>query len=185
MSSFFWLCSVSHMQITLLFLSDVSLCVSWLFSTCLYNIIRNSRRALLLRAISDPNTLPHYISMSKRNLKRQRESADSAGGKQPRLTGVSARETGWLLREVTELRRAALGQEFNNKRLRYLSETQNIKPSSDGVLYWMSRDQRVQGKVIAGTYFMWGVLVGGAWYWGGATLGDFRQNPNSKQPKFL
>uniref|UniRef100_A0A8C1MQH0 Deoxyribodipyrimidine photo-lyase n=1 Tax=Cyprinus carpio TaxID=7962 RepID=A0A8C1MQH0_CYPCA len=33
------------------------------------------------RAISDPNTLPHYSSMSanKRNLKRQREPADSAG----------------------------------------------------------------------------------------------------------
>ncbi len=144
------------------------LSVSWLFSTWLYNIIRNSRRALLLRAISDPNTLPHYISMSKRNLKRQRESADRAGGKQPRLTGVSARETGWLLREVTELRRAALGQEFNNKRLRYLSDTQNIKPGSDGVLYWMSRDQRVQGKVIAGTYFMWwvGLDIGAGPHWG-------------------
>ncbi len=170
MSSFFWQCIVSHMQISLLFLSDVYLFVSRLFSTRLYNI-RNSRRALLLRAISDPNTLPHYISMSanKCNLKRQRESADSAGGKQPRLTGVRARETGWLLREVTELRRAALGCEFNKKRLRYLSDTQKIKQGSDGVLYWMSRDQRVQGKVytkVAQSF----MLIKAAFIWSKITI---------------
>ncbi len=39
--------------------------------------------------------------------------------------------------------------------------------------------------IAAGTYLIWGVLVGGAWCWGGATLGDFRQNPNIKQPKLL
>lgn len=136
------------MQITLLFLSDVYLCMSSLFSTCLY--IRYSRRALLLRAISDPNTiLLHYNSMSvnKRSLKRQKESPSSAGGKQPKLTAERGRESGWLLREVTELRKAAQGCEFNKKRLRYLSSTQKIKQGSNGVLYWMSRDQRVQGKI--------------------------------------
>uniref|UniRef100_A0A671KMA5 Deoxyribodipyrimidine photo-lyase n=1 Tax=Sinocyclocheilus anshuiensis TaxID=1608454 RepID=A0A671KMA5_9TELE len=73
-----------------------------LFSTSLYIIY--SRRALL-RAISDPNTLLHYssrpMSANKRNLKRQRESPDSAGGKQPKLAGGRARESGWLLKEVT------------------------------------------------------------------------------------
>ncbi|KAL0200172.1 hypothetical protein M9458_003359, partial [Cirrhinus mrigala] len=83
------------------------------------------------------------MSTNKRNLKRQKESPDSAGGKQPKLGG-KGRDSGWLLKEVTELRRAAQGCEFNKKRLRYLSDTQKIKQGSDGVLYWMSRDQRVQ-----------------------------------------
>ncbi|XP_048019119.1 CPD photolyase [Megalobrama amblycephala] len=134
------------MQITLLLLSDVYLCMTSLYSTCLY--IRHSRRALLLRALSDPNTtLLHYNSMSvnKRSLKRQKESpSSSAGGKQPKLTAERGRESGWLLKEVTELRKDAQGCEFNKKRLRYLSSTQKIKQGSDGVLYWMSRDQRVQ-----------------------------------------
>jgi len=136
-----------------------------LFSTCLS--IRYSRRELLLRAISvsDPNTTPqHYISSmsaNKRSLKRQRESASAGGkqpksagekgteygGKQPKPAGERGREPGWLLQEVSELRRAAQGCEFNKKRLRYLSNTQKIKQGSDGVLYWMSRDQRVQGKI--------------------------------------
>ncbi|XP_073704846.1 CPD photolyase isoform X2 [Garra rufa] len=84
------------------------------------------------------------MSANKRNLKRQKESPDSAGGKQPKLTGGKGRESGWLLKEVTELRKAAQGCEFNKKRLRYLSDTQKIKQGSDGVLYWMARDQRVQ-----------------------------------------
>ncbi|KAI2667228.1 Deoxyribodipyrimidine photo-lyase [Labeo rohita] len=82
------------------------------------------------------------MSTNKRNLKRQKETPDSAGGKQPKLTGGRWRESGWLLKEVTELRRAAQGCEFNKKRLRYLSDTQKIRQGSDGVLYWMSRDQR-------------------------------------------
>ncbi|XP_067309246.1 CPD photolyase [Pseudorasbora parva] len=133
------------MHITLLFLSDDYLCMSSFFSTCVY--IRYSRRALLL-AISNPNRiLQHYtgiMSVNKRSLKRKRESPSSAAGKQPKPAGEKGRESGWLLKEVTELRRAARGCEFNKKRLRHLSSTQKIKQGSDGVLYWMSRDQRVQ-----------------------------------------
>uniref|UniRef100_A0A7N6AN66 Deoxyribodipyrimidine photo-lyase n=1 Tax=Anabas testudineus TaxID=64144 RepID=A0A7N6AN66_ANATE len=33
---------------------------------------------------------------------------------------------------------------FNRKRLRFISDTEKIKQGSEGVLYWMSRDQRVQ-----------------------------------------
>ena len=35
---------------------------------------------------------------------------------------------------------------FNKMRLRILSDTEKMKQGSEGVLYWMSRDQRVQGK---------------------------------------
>ncbi|XP_043073832.1 CPD photolyase [Puntigrus tetrazona] len=108
--------------------------------------IRGNRRALLLRAPPATQTLPRYFSMSanKRKPKRQKEAADGPAGKEPRLTGASARESGWLPKEVTELRRAARGCDFNKKRLRCLSDAQKIKQGSGGVLYWMSRDQRVQ-----------------------------------------
>lgn len=84
------------------------------------------------------------MSASKRTLKRRRESPDSAAGTQPKLAGGSARESGWLLEDVAEHRRAAQGCEFNKKRLRYLSDTQKITQGSDGLLYWMCRDHRVQ-----------------------------------------
>ncbi|KTG31382.1 hypothetical protein cypCar_00005561 [Cyprinus carpio] len=108
-----------------------------LFSTGLY---------IRYTLLSDPNTLLHYSSMSasKRTLKRRRESPDSAAGTQPKLAGGSARESGWLLEDVAEHRRAAQGCEFNKKRLRYLSDTQKITQGSDGLLYWMCRDHRVQ-----------------------------------------
>ncbi|TRY53952.1 hypothetical protein DNTS_029799 [Danionella cerebrum] len=77
-------------------------------------------------------------------LKRQGNSSNSAVAKQPKLSGGKARENGWLMKEVAELRRAAQGCEVDKKRMRYLSEAQTIQPGSDGVLYWMSRDQRVQ-----------------------------------------
>lgn len=35
--------------------------------------------------------------------------------------------------------------QFNTKRLRFISDAEKIKQGSKGVLYWMSRDQRVQG----------------------------------------
>ena len=38
------------------------------------------------------------------------------------------------------------GFKFNKKRIRVLSEAQEFPDNCDGVLYWMSRDQRVQGK---------------------------------------
>jgi deoxyribodipyrimidine photo-lyase len=34
---------------------------------------------------------------------------------------------------------------FNKKRVRVLSKTQDFPDESNGVVYWMSRDQRVQG----------------------------------------
>ncbi|XP_056329368.1 CPD photolyase [Danio aesculapii] len=103
--------------------------------------IRYSRRVLILRSIRD---LTINMSANKHNLKRQRKSTISAGSKQPKLTGEKGKESGWLLKEVAELRRAAQGCEFNKKRLRYLSDTQKVKQGSQGVLYWMSRDQRIQ-----------------------------------------
>lgn len=82
----------------------------------------------------------------KPSLKRKKESPSSTDEKQPKLAAVRReREAGWLERDVAQLRKEAQGCEFNKKRLRYLSDCEKIKQGSDGVLYWMSRDQRVQG----------------------------------------
>ncbi|KAL4608184.1 Deoxyribodipyrimidine photo-lyase-like [Arapaima gigas] len=62
----------------------------------------------------------------------------------PPAAAKRRRVEGWLEREVAELRRAANGVQFNEKRLRFLSDTKKVKQGSQGVLYWMCRDQRVQ-----------------------------------------
>ena len=44
-----------------------------------------------------------------------------------------------LYKDITEFR-------FNKKRVRVLSDAKEIPDESQGIVYWMSRDQRVQGK---------------------------------------
>lgn len=53
---------------------------------------------------------------------------------------------GWLLKVVEQQRTENKGMSFNAKRLRFISDTEKIKQGSEGVLYWMLRDHRVQGE---------------------------------------
>lgn len=53
---------------------------------------------------------------------------------------------GWLQDLVKQQRTENKEMKFNKKRLRFISDTEKMKQGSEGVLYWMSRDQRVQGK---------------------------------------
>ena len=57
----------------------------------------------------------------------------------------SGRPEGWLQREVIQQRAAASDLPCNPKRVRYISDTQVVKKGSEGVLYWMTRDHRIQG----------------------------------------
>ncbi|KAG9273647.1 deoxyribodipyrimidine photo-lyase [Astyanax mexicanus] len=105
-------------------------------------------RAAGLHALLDGRAAS--MSAKKAELKRRGGSgqAEGAGGKKQR-SGESAaaaggREDGWLGLEVAELRAKNTGCKFNDKRVRFLSEEQKVKQSCSGVLYWMSRDQRVQ-----------------------------------------
>ncbi|XP_030631243.1 CPD photolyase [Chanos chanos] len=88
------------------------------------------------------------MAAEKVDRKRKRETTEMTGGKKQKLVsiheGKREREAGWLEGEVAALRREAQGCRFDKKRLRFLSEAQKIKQGSDGVLYWMARDQRVQ-----------------------------------------
>lgn len=54
------------------------------------------------------------------------------------------RAAGWLQELVNQQRTEKKEMKFNKKRLRFLSDSQKIKQGSEGVLYWMSRDNRVQ-----------------------------------------
>ncbi len=55
------------------------------------------------------------------------------------------RAAGWLQDHVKQQRTENKEKKFNKKRLRFISDAEKIKQGSEGVLYWMSRDQRVQG----------------------------------------
>ncbi|XP_010781205.1 CPD photolyase isoform X1 [Notothenia coriiceps] len=64
------------------------------------------------------------------------------GAKQQKLDPT--KEKGWLKDSLKHQRTKNKQMKFNRKRLRYTSNTERIKQGSEGVLYWMSRDHRVQ-----------------------------------------
>lgn len=77
-------------------------------------------------------------------------AAKEPDAKQQRLAPVKEekkeRAGGWLRDTVKQQRTENKEMKFNKKRLRFISDTEKIKQGSEGVLYWMSRDHRVQGK---------------------------------------
>lgn len=85
---------------------------------------------------------------------KKRKAPSAAGGpvaKQQKLIPVKQQQqekkekpSGWLPDLLKQNRKENKEMKFNKKRLRFISDTQKIKQGSDGVLYWMSRDQRVQ-----------------------------------------
>lgn len=83
--------------------------------------------------------------------KRKATSAAKApGAKQQKLTPMKGekgeRAGGWLQDLVKQQRIENKEMKFSKKRLRFISDTQKIKQGTEGVLYWMVRDHRVQGK---------------------------------------
>ncbi|CAB1317817.1 unnamed protein product [Coregonus sp. 'balchen'] len=80
--------------------------------------------------------------------KRKATFAKMDNAKQQKLQAVKEgereREKGWLQGVVAEQRKEKQDLKFNKKRLRFLSQTQKIKQGSEGVVYWMNRDHRVQ-----------------------------------------
>ncbi|KAI4885502.1 hypothetical protein NFI96_033711, partial [Prochilodus magdalenae] len=99
-----------------------------------------TRTAPVLLISSRPAT---SMSARRAELKRKGEAAcGAADGKKQKA--AAEREAGWLELEVAELRARSTDCKFNNKRLRFLSDTQKVKQGCGGVLYWMARDQRVQ-----------------------------------------
>jgi len=106
-------------------------------------------------------------STSQKQDKKQKQVRSVKGNahasvKQARFTGLtigeSEREAGWLWDQVAEERQEKKDLKFNKSRMRFLSlppgegrkwsdclsSTKKMKPGSEGVLYWMNRDQRIQ-----------------------------------------
>ncbi|XP_032386903.1 CPD photolyase [Etheostoma spectabile] len=85
--------------------------------------------------------------------KRKSTSSAAAAGKEPsakqqKLAPAKKekkeRAEGWLQDLVKQQRTEKKEMKFNQKRLRFITDTKQAKPGSEGVLYWMLRDHRVQ-----------------------------------------
>lgn len=107
----------------------------------------------LLRLVAHSNWRPTSVIscltiMSDKKRKATSVPAKEPSAKQQKLAPMKEEKEekaeGWL-RVVLRQRRAENKEmKFNKKRLRFISDAEKIKQGSEGVLYWMSRDQRVQ-----------------------------------------
>lgn len=80
---------------------------------------------------------------------KKRKAPTAEGGKEPSAkqpkVEKAEKAAGWLQNLVKQQREDKKDMKFNKKRQRFLTDTEKIKQGSEGVLYWMQRDQRVQG----------------------------------------
>lgn len=87
--------------------------------------------------------------MSERKRKAP-SAAKEPDAKQQKLAPMKEEKAagagGWLQEVVKQQRTDNKMMGLNKKRLRFISDTKKVKQGSEGVLYWMSRDHRVQGK---------------------------------------
>lgn len=94
-----------------------------------------------------PLVFSSQIVMSDKKRKAASSAAAEPSVKQQKLAPVKnekAKAGGWLQDLLKQQRTEKKEMKFNKKRLRFISDTQKIKQGAEGVLYWMSRDQRVQ-----------------------------------------
>lgn len=83
------------------------------------------------------------MSEKKRNLKRRGEPVKDVE-KLSAARGAD-RGRGGGGGGMKEIRRNSAEFKFNMKRLRFLSDAQRVRQGCGAVMYWMVRDQRVQG----------------------------------------
>lgn len=86
--------------------------------------------------------------MSDKKRKASTAASATTKAKQQKLSPPKEekqdRVEGWLQEHLKQQRTENKDMKFNKKRHRFVSDAEKIKQGSDGVLYWMSRDQRVQ-----------------------------------------
>ncbi|XP_061695305.1 CPD photolyase isoform X3 [Syngnathoides biaculeatus] len=92
-----------------------------------------------------------FASMSDKKRKATSAAAAAAAvvaepsAKQQKLNSTKKEKAaGWLQDVVKQHRSDNKDMKVNKKRVRFISETQQTKQDSQGVLYWMLRDHRVQ-----------------------------------------
>ncbi|XP_053403351.1 deoxyribodipyrimidine photo-lyase-like [Mercenaria mercenaria] len=98
-----------------------------------------------------PVLLPRYLSTmsgSESGKKRKREADDKNSCKENGEPDVKKLSVEDFQLKIIESRKSVCKSvaefKFNKKRVRVLSKAQDFPEDSNGVLYWMSRDQRVQ-----------------------------------------
>ncbi|XP_061654027.1 CPD photolyase isoform X3 [Phyllopteryx taeniolatus] len=88
-----------------------------------------------------------FATMSDKKRKATSAAAQPSA-KQQKLAstkeGKKEKATGWLQDLVKQHRSNNKDMKVNKKRVRLISDAQQTKQDSEGVLYWMLRDQRVQ-----------------------------------------
>lgn len=81
--------------------------------------------------------------------RKAKSAAKGPAAKQQKLAstkGVKKEKAGGWLQEVIQQQRTENKEmRLNGKRVRFISDAEKIKQGSQGVLYWMLRDHRVQG----------------------------------------
>lgn len=91
--------------------------------------------------------------MSERK-RKAKSAAKQPAAKQQKLASTKEvkeeKAAGWLQEVIQQQRSENKEMSFNEKRLRFISEAEKIKQGSEGVLYWMLRDHRVQGQHFKG-----------------------------------
>ncbi|XP_037644569.1 CPD photolyase isoform X1 [Sebastes umbrosus] len=86
--------------------------------------------------------------MAEKKRKSTSAAAKKPSAKQQKLAPMKEEKKkdaeGWLLELLKQQRTEKKEVRFDKKRLRFISATEKIKQGSEGVLYWMTRDHRVQ-----------------------------------------
>ncbi|CAJ1071952.1 CPD photolyase [Xyrichtys novacula] len=93
---------------------------------------------------TESSTAPVIMSDKKR---KAPAASKEPSAKLQKLTPVKekqAKAEGWLQEHLKQQRTEMNDMKFNKKRRQFISDAEKIKQGSEGVLYWMSRDQRVQ-----------------------------------------
>nr|XP_040026518.1 CPD photolyase isoform X1 [Gasterosteus aculeatus aculeatus] len=92
--------------------------------------------------------LSRRVVMSAVKRKATSAAATEPAAKQQKKKGEKNHEgagaAGWLKDHLKQLRKDNKDMKFNQKRLRFISDAKSMKQGSEGVLYWMLRDHRVQ-----------------------------------------
>ncbi|XP_071773820.2 CPD photolyase [Centroberyx gerrardi] len=108
-------------------------------------VTQNKQRpGLLLTSLTELSFSQTTMSAGK----RRATAAKGPSAKQPKFAPLKEekkeRADGWLQEHVVQQRTEKKEMKFNKKRLRFISDSQKIKQGSEGVLYWMLRDHRIQ-----------------------------------------
>ncbi|XP_073346976.1 CPD photolyase [Pagrus major] len=108
------------------------------------------RPLLRLVAQSSQRSASVFTSQTIMSDKKRKTKSAAAGprAKQQKVAPMKEekreRAPGWLQDLLQQQRTDQKEMKLNKKRLRVISDTEKMKQGSEGVLYWMSRDHRVQ-----------------------------------------